>query len=51
MRKETKEKQTNVQKGVEWYRKEIIEMIESIENIGTLEYLQRFLELFLEKWG
>lgn len=51
MKKETKEKQTNVQKGAEWYREKIVEMVNNIENLGTLQYLHRFLELFLEKWG
>lgn len=35
----------------EYYKGKIIEMIEKIEKVGTLEYLHRFLELFLEKWG
>lgn len=33
------------------YKKRIIERINGIKNIGTLQYLDRFLELFLEKWG
>lgn len=33
------------------YRDKIVEMINSIENLGTLQYLYRFLELFLGKWG
>ncbi|MGN0272387.1 MAG: hypothetical protein ACI4DL_06450 [Lachnospiraceae bacterium] len=33
------------------YRELIIEMVEKIENRGTLEYLYTFLKLFLEKWG
>lgn len=37
--------------GVNWYREKILEMIESIDNLGTLQYLHRFLELFMEKWG
>jgi len=37
--------------GVKWYREKIVEMVESIDNLGTLQYLHRFLELFLEKWG
>ena len=32
-------------------RENIIRMINGIQNRGTLEYLHRFLELFLEKWG
>lgn len=35
----------------EFYRQGLIEMISKIENKGTLEYLHRFIELFLEKWG
>lgn len=37
--------------GVKWYREKIVEMIDSIDNLGTLQYLHRFLELFMEKWG
>lgn len=33
------------------YKEKIVEMIDSIDNLGTLQYLHRFLELFLEKWG
>lgn len=36
---------------MEFYRKNIIRMINGIKNQGTLEYLNRFIELFLEKWG
>lgn len=35
----------------QYYKDKIIKMINKIENVGTLEYLHRFLELFLEKWG
>ena len=35
----------------EEYRKQIIEMIEGIENAGTLSYLHTFIKLFLERWG
>lgn len=35
----------------EYYRKKIIERINKIEKTGTLSYLDRFIELFLEKWG
>ncbi len=33
------------------YKENIIRMISDIQNVGTLEYLNRFIELFLEKWG
>lgn len=33
------------------YKENIIRMISNIQNRGTLEYLNRFIELFLEKWG
>lgn len=33
------------------YRGKIIQRINSIQNVGVLEYLNRFLELFIEKWG
>ncbi len=33
------------------YKKRIIDRISSIEDLGILQYLDRFLELFLEKWG
>lgn len=32
-------------------RKKLHEMIDSITREGTLEYLTRFIELSLEKWG
>lgn len=32
-------------------KENIIRMISNIQNRGTLEYLNRFIELFLEKWG
>lgn len=35
----------------EYYRQKIIEMINKIDNLGTLEYLYTFIKLFLEKWG
>lgn len=34
-----------------YYKGKIIEMVEKIENVGTLEYLHTFIKLFLEKWG
>lgn len=33
------------------YKSKIIQMIENINNNGTLEYLHTFIKLFLEKWG
>lgn len=33
------------------YRGKIIEMVEKINNQGTLKYLYTFIKLFLEKWG
>lgn len=33
------------------YKENIIRMISNIQNLGTLEYLNRFIELFLEKWA
>lgn len=35
----------------EFYKDKIVEMVEKIEKVGTLQYLHRFIELFLEKWG
>lgn len=34
----------------ETLRKEIIEMVEKIENAGILEYLHTFVKLFLKVW-
>lgn len=48
---EISENKENYRGGVKWYREKIVEMVESIDNLGTLQYLHRFLELFLEKWG
>ena len=33
------------------YREKIIEMIDEISNVGTLEYLYTFISLFINKWG
>lgn len=35
----------------EFHKKTIIEMIEKTNHTGALEYLHRFIELYLEKWG
>ena len=35
----------------EYYREQIIQMINSTKDGGTLEYLCTFIKLFLEKWG
>jgi len=35
----------------EIYKQRITEMINSIKDTGTLEYLYTFIRLFLEKWG
>ncbi len=32
-------------------KERIIEMMEKTKNLGALEYLCRFIELYLEKWG
>lgn len=32
-------------------KENIIRMINNIQNPGILAYLNRFIELFLEKWG
>lgn len=41
----------NEQSKKEIYKKRICEMINRIENAGTLEYLHTFISLFVEKWG
>ena len=33
------------------YEDKIVEMVNSINDTGTLEYLYTFIKLFLEKWG
>lgn len=33
------------------YKEKIIEMVNSVNNEGLLEYLHTFIKLFLEKWG
>ena len=35
----------------EYYREQIIQMINSTKDGGTLEYLRTFIKLFLQKWG
>ena len=37
--------------GKEDYKKRIIDMINKINDAGTLEYLHSFIKLFLSKWG
>lgn len=46
-----KEKEVDLQVSVEEHQEEIIEMIKDIKKIGTLEYLNTFIRMFLEKWG
>lgn len=36
---------------VEKRKGQIFELIQKIENAGTLEYLHTFIKLFLERWG
>lgn len=48
MRKETKEKQTNVQKGAEWYRKEIIEMVNEIKKENHINMIYGFVKKLYE---
>lgn len=33
------------------HKKNIIDRINSIQNVGILAYLDRFLELFIKEWG
>lgn len=33
------------------YKSEIMKMLNSVKNAGTMEYLWKFIKLFLEKWG
>lgn len=35
----------------EYYRQKIIEMVNKIDDNGTLGYLYTFIKRFLEKWG
>lgn len=35
----------------EFYKREINEIISTIENAGTLEYLAAFIIFYLQKWG
>ena len=35
----------------EYYKEQIIQMINSTKNAGTLEYLCTFIKLFLQKCG
>lgn len=35
----------------EYYKEQIIQMINSTKDGGTLEYLCTFIKLFLQKWG
>lgn len=33
------------------YKKRIIDRINQVQDLGVLQYLDRFLELFLKEWG
>ena len=33
------------------YKQRIIDRINRVQDLGVLQYLDRFLELFVEKWG
>lgn len=35
----------------EYYREKIIKMINSIDKMDILQYLDTFIRLFIEKWG
>lgn len=47
----TKKQKTEDNIIIEEYRKEISEILEKIENMETLEYLNTFIKLFVKKWG
>ncbi len=34
-----------------YYKEKIIERISNIEKLSVLQYLDRFIELFLKEWG
>lgn len=51
MKNQNQEKENMFGGGVKWYKEKIVEMINNVEDLGTLQYLHRFLELFLEEWG
>ena len=35
----------------DYYKEQIIEMIEKLEKEDILEYLETFIRLYIEKWG
>lgn len=41
----------SVEKRMEESRTKLHGLIDTIEYVGTMEYLAKFVELFLEKWG
>lgn len=48
MQKKTNEKKTNVQKGVDWYRKEIIKMLNQIKNKSHIKMIYGFVKKIYE---
>lgn len=51
-KKDKRENEKNLQEGgMECYKEEIFEMVGGIGELGTMEYVHRFLELFLGEWG
>lgn len=44
-------KNDKMKKGIKWYRKKIVEMVEKIENLDYLEFIYNMMMAFKEKWG
>lgn len=36
---------------IDSYRGKIADLVGKIEDVGKLQYIHRFVELFIEKWG
>lgn len=49
MKKHDNEKQTNVQKGAEWYRGKIIEMVNKITRLDFLVKIYSFVKVFFDE--
>ena len=51
MKKEIQNKKDVVFKEREAYKEKILMMLEEVNDVKTLQYLHRFVKLFLNKWG
>lgn len=51
MKKEIQNKKDVIFKEKEVHKEKILKMLEEVNDVKTLQYLHRFVKLFLDKWG